>query len=91
MHYHQRWDGQGYPARLKEHEIPFGARVIAVADSFEAMTSERPYRKALSVDQALQILLEDRGSQWDPSIINVFVDMIIDKVHKFLGMLLICI
>jgi HD-GYP domain-containing protein (c-di-GMP phosphodiesterase class II) len=82
MHHHERWDGQGYPAGLKEHEIPFGARVIAVADSFDAMTSDRPYRKALSVDRAIQILLEGSGRQWDPVIVNVFVDMIIDQVHE---------
>ena len=54
MHHHERWDGNGYPSGLKAHEIPFGARVIAVADSFDAMTSDRPYRKALSVDMAVQ-------------------------------------
>jgi HD-GYP domain-containing protein (c-di-GMP phosphodiesterase class II) len=81
-HHHERWDGQGYPAHLKEHEIPFGARVIAVADSFEAMTSDRPYRKALSVDEAIQILLEGRGSQWDPNIVNAFVDMIMSQTEE---------
>jgi len=82
MHHHERWDGQGYPAGLKEYNIPFGARVIAVADSFEAMTSDRPYRKALSVDQAIQILLEGRGKQWDPVIVNTFVDMIINRINE---------
>lgn len=81
-HHHERWDGHGYPARLKEHEIPFGARVIAVADSFDAMTSDRPYRKALSVDKAIQILLEGRGTQWDPSIVNAFVDMIMSQAEE---------
>ncbi len=82
MHHHERWDGQGYPARLKEHEIPFGARIIAVADSFDAMTSERPYRKALSANQAIQILLEGRGKQWDANVVNVFVDMMINQVDE---------
>jgi HD-GYP domain-containing protein (c-di-GMP phosphodiesterase class II) len=81
-HHHERWDGTGYPARLKEHEIPFGARIIAVADSFEAMTSDRPYRKALSIDKAIQILLEGRGKQWDSNIVNAFVDMIISQVDE---------
>jgi len=81
-HHHERWDGQGYPAQLKEHEIPFGARVIAVADSFEAMTSDRPYRQALSVDQAIQILLEGRGTQWEPRIVNAFVDMIMSQTKE---------
>jgi len=82
LHHHERWDGQGYPAGLKEHEIPFGARVIAVADSFDAMTSDRPYRKALSVNQAIQILLEGRGRQWDPNVVNAFVDMIINQIDE---------
>ena len=78
-HHHERWDGQGYPGRLEGYEIPFGARVIAVADSFDAMTSDRPYRKALSSYQAAQILLEGRGKQWDPNIVNAFVDLMIDQ------------
>jgi HD-GYP domain-containing protein (c-di-GMP phosphodiesterase class II) len=71
MHHHERWDGDGYPKGLREYEIPFGARVIAVADSFDAMTSNRPYRKALSTIQAIQILLEGRGTQWDPQLVRV--------------------
>jgi len=78
-HHHERWDGQGYPGRLEGYEIPFGARVIAVADSFDAMTSDRPYRKALYSYQAAQILLEGRGKQWDPNIVNAFVDLMIDQ------------
>jgi HD-GYP domain-containing protein (c-di-GMP phosphodiesterase class II) len=80
MHHHERWDGDGYPARLKGYEIPFGARVLAVADSFDAMTSDRPYRKALSVYQSIQILLEGRGTQWEPAIVNAFVDMIMSQM-----------
>ena len=79
MHHHERWDGEGYPKGLKEYEIPFGARVIAVADSFDAMTSNRPYRKALSTNQAIQILLEGRGTQWDPQIVTAFVHMLIEQ------------
>jgi HD-GYP domain-containing protein (c-di-GMP phosphodiesterase class II) len=82
LHHHERWDGQGYPARLKDHEIPFGARIIAVADSFDAMTSDRPYRKALSGNQAVQILLEGRGKQWDPHVVNAFVDMLMSQVEE---------
>jgi HD-GYP domain-containing protein (c-di-GMP phosphodiesterase class II) len=82
MHHHERWDGEGYPGGLKECEIPFGARVIAVADSFDAMTSNRPYRKALSTAQATQILLEGRGTQWDPHIVNAFADMMIKQTDE---------
>lgn len=79
LHHHERWDGDGYPGRLKGSEIPFGARVIAVVDSFDAMTSDRPYRKALSAHRAIQTLLEGRGTQWDPAIVNAFVDMIMSQ------------
>jgi HD-GYP domain-containing protein (c-di-GMP phosphodiesterase class II) len=75
-HHHERWDGSGYPSGLKDYAIPFGARVISVVDSFDAMTSDRPYRKALSIDRAIQILLEGRGTQWDPNVVDAFVDMI---------------
>jgi HD-GYP domain-containing protein (c-di-GMP phosphodiesterase class II) len=75
-HHHERWDGAGYPDRLAGTDIPFGARVIAVADSFDAMTSERPYRRALSVEQAAQILRNSAGRQWDPSIVTAFLTSI---------------
>lgn len=81
-HHHERWDGGGYPSGLKDYAIPFGARVISVVDSFDAMTSDRPYRKALSVDQAIQILQEGRGTQWDPNIVNTFVAMIMQQMEE---------
>lgn len=78
-HHHERWDGRGYPAGLKATEIPFGARLIAVAESFDSMTSRRPYRQALSADQAATILLQGRGRQWDPSIVDAFLRSIGDE------------
>jgi HD-GYP domain-containing protein (c-di-GMP phosphodiesterase class II) len=81
-YHHERWDGTGYPSGLKGYEIPFGARVLAVVDAFDAMTSDRPYRKALSVHQAIQTLLEGRGTQWEPAIVNAFVDMIIRQIDE---------
>ena len=82
LHHHERWDGNGYPGGLAGAEIPFGARLIAVADSFDAMTSDRPYRNALSAHQAIQILLEGRGTQWDAAIVNAFVDMIMSQEEE---------
>ena len=72
-HHHERWDGQGYPDRLARWDIPFGARVIAVADSFDAMTSDRPYRRAMSLGQATAILRAGRDQQWDPAIVDAFL------------------
>jgi hypothetical protein len=72
-HHHERWDGKGYPHGLRGTDIPFGARVIAVADSFDAMTSDRPYRRAIPPATALSILREGRGTQWDPIIVDAFL------------------
>lgn len=72
-HHHEAWDGSGYPDKLRGPAIPFGARVIAVADSFDAMTSDRPYRAAMSAEQAVTILRQERGRQWDPEIVDAFL------------------
>lgn len=73
LHHHERWDGKGYPAHLKGMNIPLGARVIAVADAYDAMTSDRPYRRALSQQQAIVILKQERGHQWDPRIVDALL------------------
>ncbi|MGO8670607.1 MAG: HD domain-containing phosphohydrolase [Capsulimonadaceae bacterium] len=72
-HHHERWDGSGYPDGLRGERIPRLARIIAVADAYSAMTSDRPYRKALGPAAALAVLEEGAGSQWDPSIVAAFV------------------
>jgi putative nucleotidyltransferase with HDIG domain len=72
-HHHERWDGEGYPAGLKGLDIPFGARVIAVADSFDAMTSDRPYRAGMPIERAARILHEGRDRQWDATIVDAFL------------------
>jgi putative two-component system response regulator len=71
--HHERFDGTGSPDRLKGEAIPFEARVVAVADSFDAMTSARPYRPALSVQQAVRELQENKGVQFDPRIVDAFL------------------
>ena len=72
--HHERWDGKGYPKGLRGEEIPFQARVVTLADSFEAMMSNRPYRKALSLDEAVIEIQNCSGSQFDPDIVRVFID-----------------
>ena len=69
-HHHERWDGRGYPDGLKDFAIPFGSRVIAVADGFDAMTSDRPYRPSLGFQRACGVLREERGRQWDPAVVD---------------------
>jgi HD-GYP domain-containing protein (c-di-GMP phosphodiesterase class II) len=80
-HHHEAWDGTGYPQKLKGTDIPFGARVIAVADSFDAMTSDRPYRKAMPVSKAASILHQGRGKQWDAAIVDAFLRTIADQLE----------
>lgn len=72
LHHHEFYDGNGYPARLAGEEIPLDARIITVADSFDAMVADRPYRKGLSVEEAASELLRCAGSQFDPVIVDCF-------------------
>ena len=72
-HHHESWDGSGYPAGLKSTDIPIGARILSVVDCFDALTSDRPYRPRLSTDEAIRILIERRGSMYDPLIVDTFV------------------
>ena len=71
--HHEKYDGTGYPDRLKGSDIPLVARIICVADAFDAMTSDRPYRKALSSREAFAELKRCRGTQFDPDIVDVFL------------------
>lgn len=73
LHHHERYDGKGYPDGLKEEEIPLGARILAVADSFEAMMSDRPYRKALPLEEAMKELEINAGTQFDPRVVEAFL------------------
>ncbi len=72
LHHHEQYDGSGYPSGLKKEQIPLGARIIAVVDAFEAMVQGRPYRGALSVDNALEQLKRNRGTQFDPRVVDAF-------------------
>ncbi len=74
-HHHERWDGQGYPDGLMGYEIPLLSRVIAVADAYDAMTSDRSYRKGLSKEKALDELLQGKGVQFDPQIVEAFLSI----------------
>src|SRR5581483_634257 len=75
-HHHENWDGSGYPDGLKGTEIPIGARILAVVDCFDALTSDRPYRPRLTDVEALGILMERRGAMYDPLIVDTF-----NRVH----------
>lgn len=75
-HHHERYDGRGYPAGLKGDEIPYLARIVSVVDTFDAMTTNRPYRKALSIEESLKEIEKCSGTQFDPEIAAAFVKMV---------------
>jgi HD-GYP domain-containing protein (c-di-GMP phosphodiesterase class II) len=74
--HHERWDGKGYPRGLAGDRIPIEARILAIADSFEAMTADRAYRPAMETERALKILLDGRGTYWEAELIDRFVALI---------------
>ncbi|MBN1353400.1 MAG: HD-GYP domain-containing protein, partial [Candidatus Omnitrophica bacterium] len=76
-HHHERYDGTGYPDELKEKEIPLLARIIACADAFDAMISDRAYRPGMNTKEAITELRANRGKQFDPNILDVFIDLIL--------------
>jgi len=76
---HERWDGQGYPDGLKQDEIDIGSRIIMLADAYDAMTSERPYKKAMSKAQAIAEIKNNSGSQFDPAVVEKFLQ-IVDRI-----------
>jgi putative two-component system response regulator len=78
-HHHERFDGSGYPDGLEGDHIPIGARIIAVGDSYDSMTSNRPYRKPLSNGEAKNELVKHAGRQFDPRLISVFLDILKEK------------
>jgi putative nucleotidyltransferase with HDIG domain len=73
MHHHEKYDGTGYPSRLKKGQIPLGARVMAVADAFEAMVYGRPYRERVEVDNAINEIKKKSGTQFDPKVVEAFL------------------
>jgi putative nucleotidyltransferase with HDIG domain len=75
LYHHERWDGTGYPSGKRGEEIPVEARVLAIADAFDAMTSDRPYRSALSREEALAEVERCAGTQFDPKIARVFLEV----------------
>jgi putative nucleotidyltransferase with HDIG domain len=81
-HHHERWDGKGYPDGLKGDEISLLARIAAVADAWDAMTTDRPYRKALAAPVALSILEDGAGTQWDPGLIPAFIRVMSHQVDQ---------
>jgi putative two-component system response regulator len=84
QHHHERFDGTGYPDGLASDQIPLGARIIAISDSYDSMTSDRPYRKPLSSGDAKAELMKNAGKQFDPKLVSLFLDVLKEMEEIFL-------
>ena len=76
--HHEKWDGSGYPNGMKGKVIPLVGRIVAIADVFDALTSERPYKKAWNVKDAINFIKEQRGQHFDPELVDVFISILDD-------------
>jgi len=75
--HHERWDGKGYPKALKGKDIPLASRICAIADAYDAMTSDRSYRAAMPLEYAISELQENAGTQFDPEIVEIFLEKVL--------------
>lgn len=75
LHHHENFDGSGYPGKLRGAEIPVGSRIVSVIDAFDAMVSNRPYRKGLPVEEAIRRLIKDSNTQFDPDVVKIFTPL----------------
>lgn len=82
LHHHERWDGRGYPLGLRGHQITLGARAFAVADTVDAITQDRPYRRGRSFDEAREELIRNRGTQFDPDAVDAFLALSEDQLFS---------
>ncbi len=82
LYHHERWDGAGYPNGLSGESIPVTARILAIADAFDAMITDRPYRKAMTIESALIELRASAGKQFDPELVEKFIEMITQRIQK---------
>ncbi|MCJ7733147.1 MAG: HD-GYP domain-containing protein [Anaerolineales bacterium] len=82
LYHHERWDGEGYPYRISGEEIPLSARIFSVVDVWDAMQADRPYRKAIARDEALNHLKKQAGKHFDPKVVKLFLEMIEEDNQK---------
>jgi len=80
--HHERWDGSGYPDKMKDLEIPLAARIVAIADAYDAMSTDRPYKKALELEECNSILRKTAGKMYDPDLIEVFVSRNLGALYR---------
>jgi len=82
LHHHERFDGNGYPQGLRGREIPLGARILGVVDAFDAMTTDREFKRKLSYDEAVAELEKGSGSQFAPDVVKAFVKILHEKLAQ---------
>jgi len=82
LHHHERFGGHGYPYGLRANEIPLGARIVAIADAYDAMTHDRPYKRAMSHDPAIAELRQHAGTQFDPQLVELFCDLYSNRIPR---------
>ena len=85
LHHHENFNGEGYPEGLAGKDISLGGRIFAVADSFDALTSDRPYRQALNREHAIEVIKQGCGSQYDPDIVRAFFEVIAPGIERRRG------
>ena len=83
LHHHERWDGQGYPAGLIEERIPTSARIVMIADVFDALTSDRSYKTAWTPEAAGEFLLRESGRAFDPELVRLFLERVLDLGYLY--------
>jgi HD-GYP domain-containing protein (c-di-GMP phosphodiesterase class II) len=83
LSHHERWDGRGYPRRLRGEQIPLAARVVTIADTFDALTHNRRYRRGTGLNEAVQVIAEGRGKQFDPSLVDlILLPPVLDQLAR---------
>jgi putative two-component system response regulator len=82
LYHHERWDGTGYPKKLQRDEIPLSARIVCLVDTFDALTADRPYKKAYPADVAINIILAGKNRQFDPILVDLFMDVRTELIEK---------
>ncbi|MFH1378422.1 MAG: HD-GYP domain-containing protein [Planctomycetota bacterium] len=82
MHHHERWDGKGYPDGIAGDEIPFNARIVAVADAFDTMQTRRSYKEPMTLDACIEQIKQHSGTQFDPNIVPFMVELITEEIKK---------
>ncbi|MCD6450385.1 MAG: two-component system response regulator, partial [Thermotogaceae bacterium] len=83
--HHERWDGSGYPIGLKGEEIPISGQIVGVADSFDAMISKRPYKRAKSFDEAFREIEENSGTLYSPQVVKAFLESVEEVISIYRG------